>query len=197
MTVVGLIIIGLIVYMVMRRRGRVFLEPDEAILISAFSVLAILQRLITGSVNLNDHFITPIYFALPVIVGHARGAARGLTGAILGGAMICILAMCFTPGATLPPSILFPGQYVVLVVLLGLTSAAAGLRVLPKAIKPLFSASWLILVAAYHPEYLESVGAYVIAFTSVTLSALGLYFNPFKPPAVAQIQYPVSPSRRD
>jgi hypothetical protein len=52
------------------------------------------------------------------------------------------------------------------------------------------------MVAVYHPEYLESVAAYVTMFTSITLASLGLYFNPIKPMQAAQVHYPTSPSRR-
>jgi hypothetical protein len=196
MTLVGLILLALVTLLVMKRRGRVFLEPEEASMLAAFGLLATVQKLSSGSVNLNDHFITPLYFALPVVVGHARGTARGATSAILGGAAICTLAACFVPADQAVSLTQVPGQYIVLVVVLGLVGAGAGLRLVPKALKPLLTLGWLLFVALYHPEYLESVSAYVTLFTSVALASLGLYFNPFKPAQVQQIHYPTDPSRR-
>jgi len=196
MTLVGLILLALVTYLIMKRRGRVFLEPEEASMLAAFSLLATVQRLSSGSVNLNDHFITPLYFALPVVVGHARGTARGATSAILGGAAICILAAAFVPADQVASLTRVPGQHIVVVVVLGLVGAGAGLRYIPKALKPLLTLGWLLVVALYHPEYLESVSAYVTLFTSIVLASLGLYFNPFKPSPVPRIHYPADPSRR-
>lgn len=195
MTLVGLALLAVVTYLAMRRRGRVFMEPEEAIVMAAFVILAIVQRLTSGSVNLNDHFITPIFFALPVVVGHARGPARGATSSILGGAAVCVLSVALRTEPMWPGLSQLPGQYIVLPVLLGLTGAGAGLRGLPKAIKPLLTATWMLFVALYHPEYLESVAPYVTQFTSIILASLGLYFNPFRPQTVS-IHYPTSPSRR-
>ena len=196
MTLASLAFIALVTYLIMKRRGRVFLESEEASMLAAFSVLAIVQRLTSGSVNINDHFITPLYFALPVVVGHARGTASGATSAILGGSAICILATAFQTSGQEAALSQMPGQYVVLVVMLAITGAGAGLRYIPKALKPLLTVSWMLIVAVYHPEYLESVAAYVTQFTSIALASLGLYFNPFKPAPVPTIHYPTDPSRR-
>lgn len=196
MTLAGLVLLALITYLIMKRRGRVFLEPEEAAMLAAFSALAALQKLTSGSVNINDHFITPLYFALPVVVGHARGTARGATSAILGGAAICILASALAPAGRGTGLLQIPGQHIVLVTLLALTGAGAGLRGIPKALKPLLTLSWMLVVALYHPEYLESVAAYVTQFTSIALASLGLYFNPFKPAPIPTIHYPTDPSRR-
>jgi hypothetical protein len=195
-TIVGLIVLALATYLLMRRRGRVFLEPEEGFVMAAFALLALVQRLSSGSVNLNDYFVTPLYFAIPVVVGHARGPARGATSSILGGAVICLLSAALQPTPVPLPLSQIPGQYLVLPVLLCVTGAGSGLRQLPKALKPLLSATWIIFVAVYHPEYLESAAAYVTQFTAVALASLGLYFNPFKPKTVS-IHYPSSPSRRD
>ncbi|MBW2262598.1 MAG: hypothetical protein JRG91_11545 [Deltaproteobacteria bacterium] len=196
MTLASLVLIALVTYLIMKRRGRIFLEPEEAAMLAAFSVLAVVQKLTSGSVNLNDHFITPLYFALPVVVGHARGSARGATSAIFGGASICILATAFQPSGQGAALSQVPGQYIVLVVMLALTGAGAGLRYIPKALKPLLTVSWMLVVAIYHPEYLESVASYVTQFTTIALASLGLYFNPFKPVPVPTIHYPTDPSRR-
>lgn len=196
MMLAGLVILALITYLIMKRRGRVFLEPEEAAMLAAFGALAAVQKLSSGSVNINDHFITPLYFALPVVVGHARGPARGATSSILGGAAICVLASAFLPAGQAGGLTSIPGQHIVIVTLLGLTGAGAGLRYIPKALKPLLTLGWILAVALYHPEYLESVSAYVTQFTSIALASLGLYFNPFKPAPVAKIHYPTDPSRR-
>jgi hypothetical protein len=196
MTLAALILLALVTYLIMKRRGRVFLEPEEASMLAVFGLLATVQKLTSGSVNVNDHFITPLYLALPVVVGHARGTARGATSAILGGAAICTLAAAFVPADQAASLTRIPGQYVVLVVVLGLVGAGAGLRYIPKALKPLLTLGWLLFVALYHPEYLESVSAYVTLFTSIALASLGLYFNPLKPAQAKQIHYPTDPSRR-
>jgi hypothetical protein len=195
MTFVGFVVVALATYLLMRRRGRVFLEPEEGAMVAVTCLLAVAQRLSSGSVNLNDHFITPLYFALPIVVGHARGPARGATSAILSGATICILAACLQD-APAPPLSRLPGQHLVLIVLLGITGAGAGMRHIPKALKPLLALSWLVVVAVYHPEYLSGTDAYVTQFSSIALASLGLYFNPIKPMQSVQIHYPTSPSRR-
>jgi len=195
-TLVGLIVVAIVAYLAMRRRGRVFLESEEGFIVGAFALLAIVQRLALGNVSLSDHFVTPLYFALPVVSGYSRGPARGLTAAVLGGAVISAIAIAFAepvPGETLAG---FPGQHLVLIVALGLTGAGAGLRTLPKALKPLLASTWLLLAAAYHPEYARSLSAYVTLFASITLASLGLYLNLVHPPAVSTIHYPTSPSRR-
>jgi hypothetical protein len=195
MTLVGTVLMVIVTYMIMRRRGRVFLEPEEAVTLAFYAVLALVQRVYAGGVNLNDFVATPLYFAFPVVLGHARGPARGAAAALVGGWTLVVMAVGLTPEATTSLAGL-PGQYLVLVALMGLIGAGAGLSFVPKALKPPLCAGYLLLVAAYHPEFLRSLAPFVIQFIAMALAAAGLILNPFRGRAVPTVHYPTSASRR-
>jgi hypothetical protein len=198
MSLVATLLMALVTYLVMRRRGRVFLESEEAIIMAVYAMLAMAQRIYAGNVNLDDFVATPVYFAIPVVIGHARAPARGAAAAMLGGWTLCVVALALTPDPTTGgPLAGLPGQYLLIIGMLGLTGAVAGLNAIPKALKPLFTGSYLVLVAAYHPEYLHSLAPFIIQFTAMALSCLGLILNPFKARPVPMVHYPTSPSRRD
>lgn len=194
-SLVGPALLALMTYLVMRRRGRVFLELEEAVCLGLFVVLGLAQRVFAGQVNLNGFVLTPLYLAIPVVVGHARGAARGASASMLGGWALCFTALAFADVPAGTP-VVFPLQYMLWVGLMGILGGTAGIRGLPKALKPLLTLLYLLFVGAHHPEYMRSLAPYVVQFIAIAVASAGLLLNPFKAPPVPTIHYPTSPSRR-
>ncbi len=195
MTLLAPVLLAIVTYLLMRRRGRVFLEQEEALALGYYTLLAIAQRIWAGHVSYDDFIATPLMLAFPVVVGHARGASRGASAAMVGGWALCLMSIAFTlvPEGQVPS---FPGQYVIAIALLGITAALAGARFVPKAIKPLLTVTYLLFVACFHPEFLHSLVPFVIQFSAVALASLGLVLNPFGARTVSTVHYPTSPSRR-
>lgn len=192
-----LFLVAAVVYLVMRRRGRVFLDREEAYIIGVTFMLCMVQKSFIQYVSLSDIFVTPFYISLVICAGHAGGADKGAVCGFFAALVISLCALAFTVFDTGDLSGRhLPLQYIIIMVMWMVIGAAAGTRSLPKAAKPFLAGFWLFLVAAYSPHYLRNLGAYIIVFGAVSLSALGLYLNLFKRRGVSTVYYPTSPSRR-
>jgi len=197
-SVVFLVLIASVVYLIMKRRGRVFLESEEGTVLGLTILLCLAQKIFRDDISLSDIYITPFYIAIVICPGHARGASQGATCGFFTAAMVSFCGLAFADPVTAAhaPALHVPMQYLIFMLLWMLMGALAGLREIPKVFKPCLSAVWLLLVAAYHPQFLRNLNAYIILFGAVALSSLGLYFNLFKRGVISTIFYPTSPSRR-
>ena len=199
--VTSLVLLGVVlavVVLIMRRRGRVFLEMEEGYVLGLTFILCTVQKISCGNVSLSDVFVTPFYLALVVCAGHVRGPAQGAVCGFFSALIIGFSALVFAvyeTGLTLSAG--FPLQYIFLMVMWMILGGLAGLREIPKALKPLLSGLWILFVAVYSPQFLRNLSAYVILFGAVALSALGLYLNLFKRRVVPTVAYPAAaPARR-
>ena len=192
-----LFIIMAVVVLIMRRRGRLFLESEEGAVLSTTLILCMLQKIFFQNVSLSDTYITPLYIALIICAGHARGPAQGAVCGFFSALVISVSALAFIRFETgQAPALYFPLQYVYLMIVWMTLGGMAGLREIPKPLKPLLAVIWLLFVGAYSPSFLRNLGAYITLFAAVALAALGLYVNLFKRGGAATIFYPTSPSRR-
>jgi hypothetical protein len=192
-----LVLTAAAVYLIMRRRGRVFLEREEAYVIAVTFILCMVQKAFIQYVSLSDIFVTPFYISIVICAGHAGGSDKGAVCGFFTALVISLCALAFTGFDTGDlPARHIPLQYVVIMVMWMIIGAAAGTRLIPKPAKPFIAGLWLFLVAAYSPHYLRNLSAYIIVFGAVALSALGLYLNLFKRSGVSTVYYPTSPSRR-
>jgi hypothetical protein len=195
--VIFLLLIASVVYLMMKRRGRVFLESEEGIVLGLTLLLCLAQKIFRDSISLSDIWVTPFYIAIVICPGHARGSSRGAICGFFASVVVSFCALAFAESVAAPSAgHRLPMQYMVFMVLWMLMGGLAGLREIPKVFKPLLSALWLLFVAAYHPQFLRNLDAYIILFGAVALASLGLYYNLFKSGVVSTIFYPTSPSRR-
>lgn len=192
-----LFILMAVVVLIMRRRGRVFLESEEGYVLSVTLILCMLQKIFFQNVSVSDTFITPLYIAVVICAGHARGPAQGAVCGFFSALVISISALAFIRFETgQAPALHFPLQYVYFIIVWMTLGGMAGLREIPKPIKPLLAVIWLLFVGAYSPSFLRNLGAYITLFAAVALSSLGLYFNLFRRGGVSTVFYPMSPPRR-
>lgn len=196
-SIIFLLLLAAVVYLIMRRRGRVFLESEEGIILGLTLLLCFAQKIFRDDISLSDIYITPFYMAIVICPGHARGSSQGATCGFFAALVISFCALAFAdPGAAQAAGLQIPMQYMVFMLLWMFMGALAGLREIPKVFKPLLSGIWLLLVAAYHPQFLRNLNTYIILFGATGLASLGLYYNLFKRGVISTIFYPTSPSRR-
>lgn len=195
--IVLLFIIMAVVVLIMRRRGRIFLESEEGYVLAVTLLLCMLQKIFFQNVSLSDTFITPFYIAVVICAGHARGSAQGAVCGFFSALIISVSALAFIRFETgQAPALHFPLQYVHFMIVWMTMGGVAGLRWIPKPVKPLLAVVWLMFVAGYSPPFLRNLSAYITLFAAVALASLGLYFNLFKRGGASTIFYPTSPSRR-
>jgi hypothetical protein len=198
MTIIIFIVFAFsLAYLILKKRGRAFLEWDEGYVLAIVFVLCVAQKIIRGYISLSDVFITPFYISIMICVGHARGSAQGAMSGFLSAFVIAFCSICFTHSLTgkLPEGY-FPIQHLFVMALWMIMGAMAGMKEIPKAIKPVLAGLWLLLVATYQPQFLKNLSCYIILFSAVAISSLGLYFNVFRKKSVTTIHYPTGPSRR-
>lgn len=195
--IVLLFFVSAVVYLVMRRRGRVFLEKEEGFVLGITLLLCIAQKLIIYNISLSDIFVTPFFVAMIICVGHAKGPAQGAICGFLSSFMISLCALVFMNFETgSVPGLNFPLQYIFIMAVWMLLGGMSGMKEIPKAFKPFLAIFWILLVAVYSPGFLRNLSAYIILFGAIGLSALGLYFNIFKRGITSTVFYPTSPPRR-
>jgi hypothetical protein len=195
--IVLLLLAAAVTFLIIRRRGRVFLEREEGLSLGLTLVLCLVQKILVQYVSLSDVFVTPFYLALVICIGHARGPAQGAVSGFFSALVITFCSLAFTIfEMSETGSAAFPLQYVFVIVVWMLIGGTAGMKEIPKAFKPFLVLLWLLFVAAYSPPFLRNLNAYIILFGAICLSSVGLYFNLFRRKSVSTVFYPTSPSRR-
>ncbi len=185
------------VYLVLRKKGRVFFGKDEGAILAVTLALCVLQKLMRGNVSLSDVFITPFYVASIISLAHARGSATGSVCGFLSALVISFCAIAFTNlGTGLLPQGTIPFQYIFMMAMWMLMGALAGMREIPKALKPFLAIIWLLFVAAYNPQFLKNLSSFIILFGAIGMSSMGLYLNIFRKGDVSKVSYPTSGTRR-
>ena len=195
--IVFLFFMAAAVYLVMRKKGRAFFDRDEGAILVVTLVLCVLQKLLRGNVSLSDVFVTPFYVASVICIAHARGSATGSVCGFLSALGISFCAVAFTNlGTGLLPQGTIPIQYIFMMAMWMIMGAMAGMREIPKALKPFLAIFWLLFVAAYNPQFLKNLSSYIILFGTIGLSSMGLYLNIFRKRDVSKVSYPTTGTRR-
>ncbi|MFH1438236.1 MAG: hypothetical protein ABIJ56_21185 [Pseudomonadota bacterium] len=195
--IVFLVFMAATVVLVMRRKGRVFFDRDEGAILVVTLALCVIQKILRGNVSLSDVFLTPFYVASIISIAHARGSAAGSVCGFLSALVISFCAIAFTNLDTgLLPQGTIPFQHIFMMAVWMLLGALAGMREIPKALKPFLAIFWLLFVAAYNPQFLKNLSSYIILFGAISLSSMGLYLNIFKKGEASKAYYPTSGARR-
>lgn len=183
-----------IVLLILRRRGRLFLESYEGYALGITFLLCVTQKIISGTTSLTEPIITPLYIAAIICMGHGYGASSGAVCGFCSATIISFASTAFTTSAGIEPvenySSIIPFQHLTFMALWFITGALSGSKSIPKILKPFLSITWLVFILIYNPSFLRNLVAYIIMFESISLSSAGLYFNIFKARAIPSTTTP-------
>jgi hypothetical protein len=168
--------LGVLLLVLWKRRGGVAVRPAELVAAGAALALGALQIAFQGQASLDDLWLTPLYFAIPIWVGVSGGSESGFVAGFLAGvALLVASAVAGVPSwASAGGDPLLLGEHLLAALMLAGTGALAGRVKWPVELSAALPLLWLLFFAIIDRGQLASLSTYAHVLAACAVTAGGL-----------------------
>ena len=168
--------LGVLLLVLWKRNGGVAVRPAELVAAGAALALAALQIAFQGQASLDDLWLTPLYFAIPIWIGVSRGSESGFVAGFLAGvALLVASAVAGVPSwASAGGDPLLLGEHLLAALMLAGTGALAGRIKWPVELSAALPLVWLLFFAIIDRGQLASLSTFAHVLAACAVTAVGL-----------------------
>jgi hypothetical protein len=172
----GAFSLAVLLLVLWKRNGGVAVRPAELVAAGAALALAALQIAFQGQASLDDQWLTPLYFAIPLWIGVSRGSESGFVAGFLAGvALLVASAVAGVPSwASAGGDPLLLGEHLLAALMLAGTGALAGRVKWPVELPAALPLVWLLFFAIIDRGQLASLSTYAHVLAACAITAAGL-----------------------